>query len=68
MDKERMRADHWLGLVLYISFNALTWLSVRKDKQPIKNHVLLSPKASRIGGDGGPDGNQLTQVIWENFR
>ena len=59
-----MRPSHWLGLVLYVPFRALTWwLGGRKNIQPVKNHAALI-----FGGflleqveEKDSRGNQLTQ-------
>jgi len=35
VDEERMKAGHWLVLVLCVSFGALTPMISRQEKQPV---------------------------------
>jgi len=65
MDWVKMRPGHWLGLVLYVSFSALT-LTVGKHKGHLahrKSHstnlqMYFSEKVEDLRGGG----NQLTKV------
>jgi len=62
VDEERMRSGHWLGLVDWDSFNALTLLVGWQEGHPAykKNLCHLSPKEEESKGI------QLTQVYLDN--
>jgi len=65
MDEERMRPDHWLGLVLCVHFSASTLMVGWQEGHPAhKKLIPLIPRRfySVTGGGGCPKGNQLTQV------
>jgi len=64
-----MRPSHWLGLVLYVPFHALTWwLGGRKNIQSVKNHAALILRGFLLEQVEEEDsrGNQLTQVHLES--
>jgi len=54
--EEWITTDHWLGLLRYVPFSALTGKT-----STYKNPVPLIPSfSSETGGGGGYDGHQLT--------
>ena len=63
MNKERMRPDNWLELVLSVPFSALTpMVGWQEGQRACKKSSSTNPQRFSSGTDeGGPEGNWLTE-------
>jgi len=67
--RETWQDCHWLGLVLYVPFSALTLLFGWQEGYPAHKKTRTANTqrfSSGTGGEGGPEGNRLTQVHLES--